>query len=92
LNITLAYWLAGGDFLFEITDRDIEPGTGEQIRGGIMIARLGNLPVRRRASEIRKAQASSKDDKGENNDQRSALSCAVMGTMELFHRVNLSWG
>ena len=55
-----------------------------------MVARLGKLPVGGSAAEIRKTQASSKHDKGENNDQRSAFRGAITKKEERFHRVNLS--
>ena len=45
-----------GDFLLKIADGDVERATGEQIRGGIVVARLGKLPVGGSAGEIRKAQ------------------------------------
>src|SRR5262245_11628103 len=68
LNITGAYGLAGGDFLLKIADSDIERGTDEQIRGGIVIARVGELPVGGGAGEIGKAQAGSKHHQSENDD------------------------
>src|SRR5437762_8786630 len=77
LNIACVYRLIRGDLLLEVADGDIERGTGEQVRGGIMVARLGKLPVGGSAGEIRNAQSSSKHDKGENDDQRSASRCAI---------------
>ena len=52
-----------------------------------LVARLGKLPVGGSAGEIRKAQGSSKHDKGENNDQRSAFRCAISENEGTF-----SWG
>ena len=63
-----------------------------KIGGGIVIARLGKLPVRGSAGEIRNGQGSNKHDKGENNDQRSAFGCAITRMKELFHGVKLSRG
>src|SRR2546421_876510 len=79
--------MISGDLLLEITNGDIECAAGEQIRGGIVVTRLGKLPVGGSASEIRKAQATSKHDKSENNDQRSAFGCGVTRIDELFHAV-----
>ena len=88
LNMRLVYRV-GGDLLFKIADGDVERTAGEQIRGGIVIARLGKLPVCGSAGEICKAEASSKHDKGEDNDQRSAFRCAVARMKELFHGVRI---
>jgi hypothetical protein len=52
------------DLLFKTADHSIERAADEQIRGGIVIARLRKLPVGGSAGEIPKAQGSSKDDKG----------------------------
>jgi hypothetical protein len=81
--------LAGGNFLLKIADADIERRTGEQIRGGIMVARLGKLPVSGCAGKIRKAQGTSNRDKRENNDQRSASRGAIRRMKELFHGVRI---
>ena len=89
-DIGCAHRLVVRDFLLKIADRDVERAAGQQIRGGIVVARLGKLPVGGGAGEIRKAQSSSKHDKGENNDQRSTFRCAVTRMEERFHRVNLS--
>src|SRR5947199_7886085 len=84
--MVLVYRISG-DLLLKIADGDVERGTGEQIRGGIVVARLGKLPVGGRAGEIRKGQDSNKHDKGENDNQRSAFRCAVTRLEELFHGV-----
>jgi hypothetical protein len=76
-----------GDFLLKIADGDVERAAGEQIRGGIVVARLGKLPVRGSASEICKAQGSNKHHKGENNDERSAFSCVITRMEERFHGI-----
>jgi hypothetical protein len=81
--------LAGGNFLLKIADADIERRTGEQIRGDIMVARLGKLPVSGCAGKIRKAQGTSNRDKRENNDQRSASRGAIRRMKELFHGVRI---
>jgi hypothetical protein len=52
------------DLLFKIVDDNIERTAGQQIRGGIVIARLRKLPIGGSPGEIRKAEGSSKDDKG----------------------------
>ena len=84
--MVLVYSISG-DLLLKIADGDVERAAGEQIRGGIVVARLGKLPVARRAGEIRKAQSSSNHDKAENNNQRSAFRCAITRIEELFHGV-----
>ena len=91
-TVMAEYWLRlpcriTGNFLLKIADRDVERASGEQIRGGIVVARLGKLPVGGSAGEIRNGQGSSKHDKGENNDQRSAFGCAITRMKELFHGV-----
>ena len=63
LNIGWVYGL-NGDLLLKIADSDVERASSEQVRGCILVARLGKLPVRRSAGEIRKAQAGSKHDNG----------------------------
>jgi hypothetical protein len=45
LNIQLSDGTGINDFLFEIADHNIERAAGEQVRGGIVVARLGKLPV-----------------------------------------------
>ena len=86
LNIACVYWLVSRDFLLEIADRDIERAAGEQIRGGIVVARLSKLPVRVSAGEMHKCQGSNKYNKGKNDNERSAFGCA-MRIEELFHGV-----
>jgi hypothetical protein len=54
----------------------------------MVVAGLGKLPVSGGAGEIRKAQGSNKDDKGENNDERSAFTCAITRMKEFFHGAN----
>jgi hypothetical protein len=75
------------DLLLKIADGDVERAAGEKIRGGIVVARLGKLPVGGRAGEICKAQGASNYNKAENNDQSGALRCSTTRTEELFHRV-----
>src|SRR5205814_8117057 len=88
LNVCRAYRGVSRNFLFKIAHRDVERAASQQIRGGVVVARLGKLPVSRRSGEMRKGQGSNKHDKGENNDQRSAFSCAITRMKELFH----GWG
>jgi hypothetical protein len=76
-----------GDFLLKIADRDVERASGHKISRGIVKARLGQLPVGGSAREMRNGQASNKDDKSENNDERSAFGGAITRMKELFHRV-----
>ncbi len=45
---------------------------------GVVIARLGQLPVGGGAREMRNGQGSNKHYKGENNDERSAFRCAII--------------
>ena len=92
LNIGCGYRRVTGDFLLKIADRDVERAAGQQIRGGIVVARLGKLPVGGSAGEIRKGQGSNKHDKGENNDERSAFGCAITRMKELFHGVRRVYG
>ena len=80
------------DFLLKIADRDVERGPGDEIGGCVVKAGLGKLPVRGGAGEIRESQGSSKHDKGENNDQRSAFRCAITRMEELFHGVKTFMG
>jgi hypothetical protein len=75
------------DLLLKIADGDVERAASEHIRRGIVVARLGKLPVGVGAGEIRKAHCSSNYNKPENNDKRSALRCSITRTEELFHRV-----
>jgi hypothetical protein len=75
------------NFLLKIANVDVKRAAGEQIRGGIVVARLGKLSVCGSACEIRKAEASSKHDKGEHNDQRSAFRCAATRMGKFFHGV-----
>jgi len=84
--------LAGGDFLLKIADADIERRTGEQIRGGIMVARLGKLPVRDSAGEMHNGQGSNKHNKGKNYDERSAFGGGVTRMEESFHEVKSFMG
>jgi hypothetical protein len=84
--MVLVYGISG-DLLLKIADGDVERAAGEQIRGGIVVARLGKLPVGRGSGEISKAQSSSNHDKAENNNQRSAFRCAITRREELFHGV-----
>jgi hypothetical protein len=87
LNIGCGYRLISRNFLLKIADRDVERAAGEQIRGGIVITRLGKLPVRGTAGEMRKGQGSNKHNKGKNNDERSAFGCTITRMKELFHGV-----
>ena len=57
LNIGCGHRRVIGNFLLKIADRDVERAAGEQIRRGIVVARLGKLPVGGGAGEIRKAKA-----------------------------------
>ena len=75
------------NFLLKIADGDVERAPGDEIGGCVVRARLGKLPVSGSAGQVRESQRSSKHDKGENNDQRSAFRCAIMRTKELFHGV-----
>ena len=92
LNIECRYRRVSCDFVLKIADRDVERGPGDEIGGCVVKARLGKLPVRGGAGEIRESQGSSKHDKGENNDQRSAFRCAITRMEELFHGVKTFMG
>src|SRR5262249_32979268 len=87
LNIVCGYRRMSGDLLLEIAHGNVERAAGKKIRGSIMVARLGKLPVCSGAREKRKTQGSNKHDKGQHNDQRSAFGFAVMRMKELFHGV-----
>src|SRR6476620_1945730 len=52
LNIACVYRL-NSDFLLEIADRDVERASGQQVGTGVVKARLGQLPVRGSAREMR---------------------------------------
>src|SRR6266480_4069724 len=71
LNIGCGYCRVVRDFLLKIADRDVERAAGQQIRGGVVVARLGKLAIGGSAGEMRKDQDSNNHDKGENNDERS---------------------
>ena len=53
LNIGCGYRRVIGNFLLKIADRNVERAAGQQISRSIVIARLGKLPVRGSAGEIR---------------------------------------
>src|SRR6266403_4123296 len=63
LNIACVYRL-NSDFLLEIADRDVERASGQQVSRSIVVTRLGELPARGSAREMRNGQASNKHDKG----------------------------
>ena len=65
------------NFLLKIAHSDVERAPGEKIGTGIVKARLGKLPVRGSAGEIRDGQASNKHDKRKNNNERSAFRGAI---------------
>ncbi|HEX5422428.1 MAG TPA: hypothetical protein VFW94_02685 [Candidatus Acidoferrales bacterium] len=91
LNIRLCYRGVIRDFLLKIANRDVERASGQQIRGSIVVARVGKLPVRGSTGEVRKAQRGGEHDKREDNDQRCAFGFNVTRMEEFVHRVkNLS--
>jgi hypothetical protein len=91
LNIGCGYRL-NSDVLLKIADRDVERASGEQIRRGIVVARLGKLPVRGSAGEMHNGQGSNKHNKGKNYDERSAFGGAVTRMEESFHEVKSFMG
>ena len=92
LDIGGAYAGIINNFLLKIVDDNVERAAGEKIGTGVVKARLGQLPVRRSAREIRNGQDGNKDDKGENNDERSAFGGAITRMKELFHGVRRVYG
>src|SRR5258705_53533 len=67
LNVCRAYRGVSRNFLFKIADRDVERAASQQIRGGVVVARLGKLAIAGSAREMRKGQGGNKHNKGENN-------------------------
>ena len=67
------------DFLLETSDDNIQRAAGQKIGRGIVIARVGELPVSGRAGEVSQAQPCQKHNECENNDESRGL---VRGSLE----------
>ena len=58
---------------------------GQQIGRGIVVARLGKLPIRGTAGKMRNGQRCNEHNKSKNNDECGASGRAIAGLDELFH-------